>query len=153
MLPISSRAANLIVWARPALGHSRPSRLARKATHDRSCLKADIRRASTGLVLEIEIPERLPGGVLHDEAGVVVLFDRPRRREAARGGHGRYRGCVGGFHSLASLCASAICSGVIRARRYHFTASTWSCRTPSPRSYWRPSRACALASPCGSASV
>ena len=27
--------------------------------------EADIRRAPTGLVLEIEIPERLPGGVLH----------------------------------------------------------------------------------------
>jgi hypothetical protein len=32
---------------------------------------------------EVEVPERLPGGVLHDEAGVVVIFDDPRRREAA----------------------------------------------------------------------
>jgi hypothetical protein len=29
-----------------------------------------------------------PGGVLHDEARIVVLFDDPRRREAASGGHG-----------------------------------------------------------------
>ncbi len=35
--------------------------------------EADIRRPLTGLVLEIEIRERLPGGVLHDEAGIVVL--------------------------------------------------------------------------------
>ena len=69
---------------RPDLGHSRPSRLARKATYDRSCLKADIRRAPTGLVLEVEIPERLPGGVADNEARLVVL-DRPRRREAAHG--------------------------------------------------------------------
>jgi hypothetical protein len=65
------------------LGHSRPSRLARNPTYDRSCLKADIRRAPTGLLLEIEIPERLPGGVLHHEARIVVLLDRPGRREAA----------------------------------------------------------------------
>jgi len=42
------------------------------------------RRAPTGLVLEIEITERLSGGVADDEAGVI---DRPGRREAARGGH------------------------------------------------------------------
>ena len=42
-----------------SLGHSRPSRFARNATYDRSCPKADI-RAPTGLVLEIEIPKRLP---------------------------------------------------------------------------------------------
>ena len=30
------------------------------------------RQALAGLVLEIEIPQRLPGGVLHDEARVVV---------------------------------------------------------------------------------
>jgi len=70
------------------LGHSRPSRLARNATYDRSCLKADIRRAPTGLVFEVEIAERLPGGVLHDEARIVVLVDDPRRREAEGGRHG-----------------------------------------------------------------
>ena len=41
------------------------------------------RRAPTGLVLEIEITERLPVGVLHDEARVVMLIDDPTRREAA----------------------------------------------------------------------
>jgi len=46
------------------------------------------RWAPTGLILEIEIAERLPGGVLHDEACIVMLFDDPRRPEAARGGHG-----------------------------------------------------------------
>jgi hypothetical protein len=70
------------------LGHSRPSCLARKATYDRSCLKPDIRRAPTRLVLETQVAERLPGGVPHDEARIVVLIDYPRRREAARGGHG-----------------------------------------------------------------
>src|ERR1039457_1162043 len=54
------------------MGHSRPSRLARNATYDRSCLKADIRRAPTRLLLEIEIAEHLPGGVLHDEARIVM---------------------------------------------------------------------------------
>ena len=42
-------------------------------------------RAPTRLVLEIEIRKRLPGGVLHDETGVVGLI-RPGRREAARVG-------------------------------------------------------------------
>jgi hypothetical protein len=54
------------LWS--ALGHSRPSRLARKATYDRSCLKADIRRAALRLVVEVEITERLPGCVADDEA-------------------------------------------------------------------------------------
>jgi hypothetical protein len=31
---------------------------------------------------------RLPGGVCHDEARIVMLLDDPRRREAARGGYG-----------------------------------------------------------------
>ena len=53
-----------------------------------------------GSVLEIEIRERLPSGVPHDEARVVVLIERPRWREAARGGHGAmmawgYRGGCG----------------------------------------------------------
>jgi len=43
------------------------------------------RRAPTGLVLEIEIAERLPGGVLHDEPRIIMLLDDPRRREAAKG--------------------------------------------------------------------
>ena len=46
------------------------------------------RRAATGLLLEIEISERLTVLVADDEARVVVLLDGPRRREAARGGHG-----------------------------------------------------------------
>ncbi|MGO9684993.1 MAG: hypothetical protein ACLPTZ_20865 [Beijerinckiaceae bacterium] len=57
------------------MGHSRPSRLPRNATYDRSCLKADIRRPPTGLVLEIEIRERLPGAVAGNEARVVRLID------------------------------------------------------------------------------
>ena len=43
------------------------------------------RRSPTGLVLEVEVAERLPGAVADDEAGVVVLLDRPGRREAAHG--------------------------------------------------------------------
>ena len=42
------------------------------------------RRAPTGLLLEIEIAERLPGRVADDEARVVVLLDGPGWREAAR---------------------------------------------------------------------
>jgi len=38
-----------------------------------------------GSFLEIELPERLPGAVADDEAGVVCLLDRPGRREAAHG--------------------------------------------------------------------
>ncbi len=67
------------------LGHSRPSRLARNAPYDRSCFEADIRRAPTELLLKIKIGERPPAGVLHDEAGVVALFDGPGRRERAEG--------------------------------------------------------------------
>jgi hypothetical protein len=63
--------ANSISEFSHSLGHSRPSRLARNATYDGSCLKADIRRAPTGLVLEVEVAEGLAGGVLHDEARVV----------------------------------------------------------------------------------
>jgi hypothetical protein len=37
---------------------------------------------------EIDVRERLPAGVLHDEARIVVLIDGPGRREAASGGHG-----------------------------------------------------------------
>ena len=44
--------------------------------------------AGLRFIVEIEIPERLSGGVLHDEARIVVLLDDPRRREAASGGHG-----------------------------------------------------------------
>ena len=40
------------------------------------------------LFLVIDLGERLPVGVVDDEASVVVVFDRPRRREAARVGHG-----------------------------------------------------------------
>ena len=38
---------------------------------------APLRRAPLRLVLEIEMPERLPGVVADDEAGVVRLIDRP----------------------------------------------------------------------------
>ncbi len=44
------------------------------------------RRSPAGLILEVEIGERLPGTVADDEAGVVRLIDRPGRREAAPGG-------------------------------------------------------------------
>ncbi len=43
------------------------------------------RRAPAGFILEIEIAERLPVRVADDEAGVVVLFDRPWRGKATRG--------------------------------------------------------------------
>src|SRR5262249_51218612 len=39
------------------------------------------------LILEIDIRQLLPVVVAHDKAGVVEFFDRPRRREASRGGH------------------------------------------------------------------
>jgi hypothetical protein len=39
-----------------------------------------------GLILEIHMRERLPGAVADDEAGVIALVERPRRREAACGG-------------------------------------------------------------------
>jgi len=38
-----------------SIGQSRPSRLARKATYDRSCPKADIRRAALRFIVEVEI--------------------------------------------------------------------------------------------------
>jgi hypothetical protein len=65
-------------WVQP-----RPSRLPRNAPYDRSCPKADIHRAPTWLILKVEVPERLPSGFLHDDARVVVVRNRPRRREAA----------------------------------------------------------------------
>jgi hypothetical protein len=40
------------------------------------------RCSAAGLILEIDIRERLTVLVLHDEAGVVVFFDGPRRRES-----------------------------------------------------------------------
>jgi len=40
------------------------------------------RRAPARLLLEIDIRERLPGMILHDEAGIGLL-DGPGRREAA----------------------------------------------------------------------
>jgi hypothetical protein len=59
----------LLLWGLPMSpsGHSRPSRLARNATYDRSCLKADIRRAALRVVVEVEIAEHLAGGVADDE--------------------------------------------------------------------------------------
>jgi hypothetical protein len=43
------------------------------------------RRAPTGLVLEVEVTERLPVGIADDEA-LCVLVDGPRRRGVARCG-------------------------------------------------------------------
>ena len=40
----------------------------------------------TPILSILEIGERLPGGILHDKARVVVLLDDPGRRKAARGG-------------------------------------------------------------------
>ena len=45
------------------------------------------RRAVLRFVVEIEATERLPGRVTDNEA-LGVLIDGPRRREAARAGHG-----------------------------------------------------------------
>jgi hypothetical protein len=42
------------------------------------------RKKALRFILEIEMPERLPVVVADDEAGVVMLFDDPRRQEAAR---------------------------------------------------------------------
>jgi len=58
-------------------------------------------------VLEIEKRERLPSGVPHDEARVVMLIERPRRREAVRGGHGAMvaRRRVGTDGSAAELAS------------------------------------------------
>jgi hypothetical protein len=42
-----------------SIGQSRPSRLARKATYDRSCPKADIRRAALRFIVEVEVAEQL----------------------------------------------------------------------------------------------
>jgi hypothetical protein len=43
------------------------------------------RRSAPGLFLVIHIRKRAPVPVLHNEAGVVMVFDGPGRREAARG--------------------------------------------------------------------
>ena len=42
------------------------------------------RKKALRFILEIEMPERLPVVVADDEAGVAMLFDDPRRQEAAR---------------------------------------------------------------------
>ena len=42
-------------------------------------------RAPSGFALEINVSQRLTVVVADDEAASVVLFDIPRRREAARG--------------------------------------------------------------------
>src|ERR1700691_2175850 len=42
---------------------------------------------SSGFIFEIDIREGLPVVIAHDEAGVVLLIERPRRREAASGRH------------------------------------------------------------------
>ena len=41
------------------------------------------RRAPPRFLFEVEVPERLPSGVPHDEACIIMLLDRPGRREAA----------------------------------------------------------------------
>ena len=38
------------------------------------------RRSPPRLILEIDVGELLPGGVLHDDASVVEFFNRPWRR-------------------------------------------------------------------------
>src|ERR1700685_832850 len=43
---------------------------------------------SSGFIFEIDIREGLPVVIAHDEAGGVRFIERPRRREAASGGHG-----------------------------------------------------------------
>ena len=40
-------------------------------------------RAAAGVILEIDVGERVPVRIADDEAGFVHLLDRPRRREAA----------------------------------------------------------------------
>jgi hypothetical protein len=45
------------------------------------------RRPSARLLLVVDIRERVAVPVLHDETRIVVLLDRPQRREAAGGGH------------------------------------------------------------------
>jgi hypothetical protein len=76
LLDITTTATGLLCWrdSHPLEwqlaslhGHSRPSRRARNATYDRSCLKADIRRAALRLVVEVEIAEHLGSGVADDE--------------------------------------------------------------------------------------
>ena len=51
-------------------------------------LKRTSRRAALRFIVEIEIGERLPGRVPHDEARIVRLIGRPGQREVACGGHG-----------------------------------------------------------------
>ena len=43
---------------------------------------ADLVKGGGRLILELDIGERLPVVVPHDEAGVVVFLDSPDRREA-----------------------------------------------------------------------
>ena len=45
------------------------------------------RRSAPGRFLVVNIPKRAPIPVLHDEAGVVVIFNRPGFREGAARGH------------------------------------------------------------------
>ena len=41
------------------------------------------RRSAPGLLLVVHIRKRIPVAILHDEASVIVIFNRPGRREAA----------------------------------------------------------------------
>jgi hypothetical protein len=58
--------------------------LAKIAQQARLIAREQLRsRSPTGLILEIEIGERLTAGVADDEARLVVFLDRPGWREAA----------------------------------------------------------------------
>ena len=64
---------------------ARPSRQPRFEQHPCRGRRQLRRRAPPRFLFEAEVPERLPGGVLHDEARIVVLLDGPRWWEAAHG--------------------------------------------------------------------
>jgi hypothetical protein len=65
-----------------------------------------VRRPPSGLLLEVEIAERLPVLVAHDEAGVVHLVDSPGWREAASA-HS-YVGAFDGFATRRGVIAGAL---------------------------------------------
>ena len=60
------------------------------------------RRSPSWLILEINEGERLAVVVANDKAGVVEFFNRPRWREATRGGMVKWKG-----HSLFAMSKSA----------------------------------------------
>jgi hypothetical protein len=62
-------------------------RLPRNAPYDRSCLKADIRRAALRVIVKIEIAERLPIRVADDER-LSIFRDRRSSKVVGSGGPG-----------------------------------------------------------------